>query len=180
MPSILFISSNDLVRGPLAVALLSSLARPEWLWQIGSAGMMVQAAPQPVHPLLYRIMRARGLDRYLQPARPVTVELLKDADLILCMEQTHLHWLGVGMPDFPDWPGMAAQAGATGRAYLFSEMFGARVQDDVTCRDNPTIEELKVAAENLEDLLKQSLPRMRELLGSARRLWFGNIASPNA
>ena len=87
--SILFICSGNTCRSPLAVlALRAELGEEASAFQIGSAGTSA-ARGEPASPGSVRVASASGLDLSLHRSRPVTREMVLEADLVFVMTPSH-------------------------------------------------------------------------------------------
>lgn len=80
MASVLFLCVENACRSQMAEGFFNSLAPGEW--QAISAGS--QPAPR-VHPLTVEVMRESGIDISPQKPKPITEDLLKDAELVVLM-----------------------------------------------------------------------------------------------
>jgi len=119
-------------------------------WTVGSAGTWAREG-QPASASARWAMSVRGLDLTRHRSRRVSGEMLRAHDLALVMEEGHQQALRAEFPDL------------AGRVHLLSEIVGERYNIGDPNGDPP---EVYVAlAEELADLLRRGLPRLREMLG---------------
>lgn len=88
-PKVLFVCSGNTCRSPLAVlALQAELGEDASAVELGSAG--TSAVPgEPASAGSVRVAAAAGLDLSGHRSRPVTRELVRDADLVFVMTPSH-------------------------------------------------------------------------------------------
>lgn len=105
------------------------------------------------------VMEQRGIDISDHMARGVDAEMLQEADLILCMESGHAEALAAEFPKE-----------ARGRVYMLSQMVGKR--QDIADPYGSPLEDYEHMAQELEELIDQALPRIKELASdNARSRW---------
>jgi len=115
MPTILVVCTANICRSPVAAALLRDRLQKRGLtdWVVRSAGTWAQenigASRHSV-----ALLAERGLDISNHQAAMVNRQLLKEADLVLCMEAGHAEALRVEFPAAAD------------RIFLISEMVGKK------------------------------------------------------
>lgn len=105
------------------------------------------------------VMEERGIDIGAHIARGVSAEMLQEADLILCMESGHAEAIAAEFPE---------EAG--GKVYMLSQMVGKR--HDIVDPYGSPLEDYQEMAEELEQLIDEALPRIKELASdNARARW---------
>jgi protein-tyrosine-phosphatase len=96
-------------------------------------------------------MEARGLDLTEHRSRRVTEEMLRACDVALVMEDGHRQALQAEFPELAN------------RVHLISELVGEKYSIGDPNGDPP---EVYVAlADELAELLRRGMPRLREMLG---------------
>ncbi|MCB8982758.1 MAG: low molecular weight phosphotyrosine protein phosphatase [Ardenticatenaceae bacterium] len=141
MPSILVVCTANICRSPVAAALLRDRLQKRGLadWVVRSAGTW---AEESVRASRYSVELAaeRGLDITGHRAEMVNRQLLKEADLVLCMETGHAEALRVEFP------------GSADKIYLMSEMVGKKYGiSDPYGRSRATYEAMVTELENIID-----------------------------
>lgn len=93
MKSILFVCTGNTCRSPLAEALLRREAtRRAMKVEVSSAGTLaVEGTPASRHSMRAATRREADLSRHR--SRPLTRDIVDDADQVLAMTPTHLRWL---------------------------------------------------------------------------------------
>jgi protein-tyrosine-phosphatase len=105
------------------------------------------------------VMKQRGIDISDHMARGVDAEMLQEADLILCMEGGHTEALAAEFSEE-----------VRGKVYMLSQMVGKR--QDIADPYGSPLEDYEHMAHELEELIDQALPRIKELTGdNARSRW---------
>ncbi len=83
---LLFICSGNTCRSPMAEGILRSFALPEVACE--SAGLSVLSR-DCAHPDAVAVCAAHGIDISRHLSKPVTYDMAEDADLIVCMTDSH-------------------------------------------------------------------------------------------
>jgi protein-tyrosine-phosphatase len=104
--SILFVCAANVCRSPMAEALLKVLlvksgepwARSITVSSAGTSNTRVSDASDQA----LMVMRERGIDMSRHKSRPISRELVDQADLILCMETHHVSTLEQAFPESGD------------------------------------------------------------------------------
>lgn len=159
MPHILFVCTANICRSPVAEGILRQRLESQFMdgWTVGSAGTWVEQERGASQNSVL-VLEERGIDISDHVARTVTGEMLRDADLILCMETGHAEAL---MAEFPE---------TRGKVYMLSQMVGRR--HNVADPYGLPLEDYQHMAAEVEQLIDEALPRIRELASdNARRRW---------
>jgi protein-tyrosine-phosphatase len=111
MPKILIVCTANICRSPVAEALLRErlAAQEPDAWQISSAGTWASDG-QPAARYSIELMDEQEIDISGHRSRPVSKALLREADLVLTMEEGHAEALKVEFPRH------------TGKIFLLTEM----------------------------------------------------------
>ncbi len=114
MRTVLFVCTGNLCRSPMAAAILRALLARDPLradWRVLSAGLWAEEG-LPASPHAVAAMAERGYSLEGHRSRPVTRELVEEADLILGMTPHHVEALRLAFPQVAD------------RVHLLAEMAG--------------------------------------------------------
>ncbi len=90
--------TGNICRSPIAEALLREQLATSGK-QVLSAGTYAMVG-QPADPISVELMREQGIDISGHRARQATQALLKDCDLILVLDRSHLDWMNATFPLF--------------------------------------------------------------------------------
>lgn len=105
------------------------------------------------------VMEERGIDISDHVAHGVTAEMLREADLILCMEAGHAEALAAEFPE---------EAG--GKVYMLTQMVGRR--NDIADPYGSELPEYQQMADEVEALIEKALPRIKQLASdNAQARW---------
>ena len=151
MPSLLFVCTGNTCRSPMAETIFRDLLRCEdelETWTVASAGTWAKEG-QPATANARWAMRVRGLDLAGHRAHRVNAEILSAFGLVLVMEDGHRQALQVEVPEVAD------------RVHLLSEAVGERYSISDPNGEPP--ESYMALADELADLLRRGLPRLREM-----------------
>jgi len=151
MPSILIVCSANICRSPLADAILKRLVadRPDAdQWHIESAGTWANFG-SPAAMLSQVVAQKMGLDISTHQSQPVTLELVKQFDLVLTMEDRQKEGLVLQFKPYAD------------RIFMISEMIG-RVQD-IPDPIGGELVDYQETARVLERILSDGLDRIFQL-----------------
>ena len=150
MAHILFVCTANICRSPVAEGLLRERLREQGLesWQVSAAGTWARF-PRNAARHRIEVLGEQGIDISNHRAREVTGEILKEADLILCMETGHAEAIRAEFPEVAD------------RVHLLTEMAGQRYSvKDPYGGPRPHFERM---VGELSELLDRGLPRIVEL-----------------
>ena len=150
MPHILFVCTANICRSPVAEALLRQRLEERDLegWTVRSAGTWaIQERGAAQNSI--RVLAERGIDISHHRSRMVSSELLEEADLILCMESSHVEALRAEFPE------------AASRIHLLSEMAGESFSVSDPYRE--PLEQYERMANTLADLIDGGLQRIIDL-----------------
>jgi RpiB/LacA/LacB family sugar-phosphate isomerase len=95
MKTILFVCTGNICRSPMAEGIFRHLTRGRGDFQVFSAGIGAVDG-QPPSPHAVMAMLEVGIDISDQRSRALTVDLVRQADFILCMTHSHvdsIHWM---------------------------------------------------------------------------------------
>lgn len=153
MKKILVVCTGNICRTPMVKALLErEIARVQLADRVSvdSAGTyaMVDA---PASAGSVQAMTDRGLDIAEHEGKQITAELVRQADLILVMEERHRRTI------FVTWPQ------ALSKTFLLSEMAGAHA--DVADPYGMAQAEYDKAADIIESYVRRGLPEILRKLG---------------
>lgn len=156
MAHILVVCTANICRSPVGEALLRDRLQKRGLvnWTVSSAGTWahwVRGASQ----FSVELMAEQGLDISGHRARMIDESLLAQADLILCMEASHLEALQIEFPAYAD------------KIYLFSEMIGLRFSVDDPYGE--PLHRYQQMADELTTLVDDGLDRIIELADTNAR-----------
>ncbi len=90
--------TGNICRSPIAEALLREQLATSGK-QVLSAGTYAMVG-QPADPISVELMREQGIDISGHRAQQATQALLKDCDLILVLDRSHLDWMNATFPPF--------------------------------------------------------------------------------
>ena len=161
MPHILIVCTANICRSPVAEGLLRRRLEDEFMdgWTVSSAGTWaVNERGASQNSIV--VMEQRGIDINDHVARGVDAGMLREADLILCMESSHAEALAVEFPE---------EAG--GKVYMLSQMIGKR--HDIVDPYGSPLEDYQRMAQELEQMLDKAWPRIKELASANARLRWG-------
>ena len=111
---LLFVCTANLCRSPIAEGLMAERLRRAGLGEqveVGSAGIRTVTG-RPAAPTAVDLLGGRGVDVSVHRSRPISVELVKDSDLIVVMEEAQRHSLFHLAPE------------VLARVFLLSELSG--------------------------------------------------------
>jgi protein-tyrosine phosphatase len=97
--NILVLCTANICRSPLAEGLLKLKLEDRPDIQVHSAGVAALTGVS-AHPIVLDMLRKAGSNMRAHRARQCDLELLRQADLVLVMEQSHLKWLSSAYPQF--------------------------------------------------------------------------------
>ncbi|RMG91596.1 MAG: low molecular weight phosphotyrosine protein phosphatase [Zetaproteobacteria bacterium] len=93
--SILIVCVGNICRSPMAEALMREAAPAQVRLASAGIGALVD---QPADPMAIELMRARGIDLTGHRARQLTSAMVRQADLVLVMEERHREHVHAMLP----------------------------------------------------------------------------------
>lgn len=149
MPSILIVCTANICRSPVAEALLKQKLQDRGEgWTVSSAGTLGINGWPPA-PSSATMMAIRGIDITGYTSTAISVELLNESDLTLCMEDSHVEYLHNFYPP------------AASRILLLTEMVGEK--RNIADPYGGPIQEFEHMVNEVEDILDRGLDRILEL-----------------
>lgn len=97
--NILVLCTANICRSPLAEGLFKQRLQSRPDITVHSAGVAALVGSY-AHPIVVDLAMKAGIDISNHRARQCDIELLRQADLVLVMDQTHLKWLSNAFPQF--------------------------------------------------------------------------------
>ena len=151
MPHIVIICTANICRSPYVEAFLRrqlNLRPDEHTWEISSAGTW---APITRSAARYSIQlaRERGMDISEHRSRMVSAEIMAEADLLLCMTNSHREALAIEFRDHAH------------KIFLLSEMVGRNF--NVTDPYGGPFDGYVEMVDLVEQLVTKGLPRIKQL-----------------
>lgn len=150
MPHILFVCTANICRSPVGEAILRDRLQKRGLqqWTTSSAGTWALVGREAAYYSI-RLMAEKGFDLEAHRARMLDEALLKQADLVLCMEPGHMEAIKAEFTAYSN------------KVYLLSEMIGRvhRIPDPF----GKPIEEYQAMIAELTELIDSGLDRIIEL-----------------
>ncbi|MFZ0545459.1 MAG: hypothetical protein WAM60_08475 [Candidatus Promineifilaceae bacterium] len=115
MPEIIAVCTANICRSPVVEAVLQERLAATGLgaWRVASAGTWAMNG-QPASQYSREILAERGLDISRHSSRVITPEMMKEADLLLCLETGHAEALRAEFPQHAH------------KVHLLTEMIGHR------------------------------------------------------
>jgi protein-tyrosine-phosphatase len=148
--SILFVCAANICRSPMAMGLMTKqIARSSDEWRIESAGVWADVG-YPAARNTLQVLENRGIDISNHRSRPVTLELIRDFNLILVMERNHKEAMRAAFPQFAD------------RIFILSEMIGP--ETDIIDPIGGPLVDFEDTAQEIENMLSDGYPRILELV----------------
>jgi len=154
MPVVLFVCTANIIRSPIASALFARKLADEGMagkWQTASAGTWARDG-YPAARESQEILAQMEIDLSRHRSRVVSEGLLKNADLVLVMEQGHKEALRFEFPAYKD------------RVFLLSEM--SDLMTDVHDPVGGTKEDFQETVHDIQHLIEQGFSRIIELVHS--------------
>ena len=153
MKTILFVCTANICRSPMAAALVRDRIAKAGLdaeVQVLSAGVWAETGGRASSGAT-AVLRSRGIDLAPHRSQPLTPALLKEANIILVMEEAHRRSIFYMAPE------------VLAKVYLLAEMAGGH--DDVPDPYGGTIQEYADTADELTTLIDKGLPKILKRIG---------------
>lgn len=150
MAHILVVCTANVCRSPVGEAILRRCLHEKGLrdWVVSSAGTSALDG-SPATPYSVQLVAERAIDITVHRARSVNEALLAGADLVLCLESSHVEAINSNFP------------AAAGKVYLLSEMAGRRC-DVADPFGGPLLAYRRMIAE-VSELVEKGMARTVEL-----------------
>ena len=150
MSHILIVCTANICRSPVGEGLLRQRLHERGLtdWTVSSAGTWAQVE-RSASQYSVEVMADQGIDISTHRARMIDAKLLKEADLVLCMESGHAEALRAEFPPYAS------------NVYLFSEMIGK--QYSISDPYGGSLDAYQAMAYELNRLVDEGLERIVEL-----------------
>jgi protein-tyrosine-phosphatase len=155
LKTILFVCTANICRSPMAAGLMRDRIAKAGLGpevRVLSAGVWAEPGGR-ASTNASAVLRLRGVDLAEHRSQSVTHALLKEADIILVMEEAHRRSIFYMAPE------------ALPRVFLLSEMAGGH--NDIEDPFGGTIEEYGATADELAALIDKGLPKILKRIGVA-------------
>ena len=149
---IVFVCSANMCRSPMAEALFRNLLEQRSVgfdWDVSSAGVWAYDGNRASEGAI-KALRQKGIDLSRHRARSISLDMLRDNDLILVMERNHKEALQAVFPKYSN------------KVYLVSEMLG--MTHDILDPIGGTPADYADTADELELLLRDALPNIEGLI----------------
>jgi protein-tyrosine-phosphatase len=153
LKTILFVCTANICRSPMAAGLMRDRIEKAGLAsqvQVLSAGMWAEPGSRASTNATV-VLRSRGIDLAPHRSQPVTPALLKEATIILVMEEAHRRSIFYTAPE------------VLSKVYLLSEMAGGH--DDIADPYGGTLEGYLHTADELTGLIDKGLPKILKRIG---------------
>lgn len=155
MKTILFVCTANICRSPMAAGLMRDRIAKAGLdaaVQVISAGVWAEPGSR-ASTNATAILRQRGIDLAEHRSQPLTHALLKEAGIILVMEEAHRRSIFYMAPE------------VLSKVYLLTEMAGGHA--DVADPFGGTMAEYEETADELAALIDKGLPKILKRMGVA-------------
>jgi protein-tyrosine-phosphatase len=153
LKTILFVCTANICRSPMAAALMRDRIAKAGLdseVQVVSAGVWAETGNRASSNAT-AVLRLRGIDLAPHRSQTLTHALIKEANIILVMEEAHRRSIFYMAPE------------VLGKVYLLTEMAGRH--DDVADPFGGRIEEYEAAVDDLTKLIDKGLPKILKVIG---------------
>jgi protein-tyrosine-phosphatase len=153
LKTILFVCTANICRSPMAAGLMRDYLKAAGLEsevQVLSAGVWAEPGSRASLNAT-AVLRGRGIDLAPHRSQPLTPALLKEANIILVMEEAHRRSIFYLAPE------------VLARVFLLTEMVGGH--DDVSDPFGGTAQEYARTADQLAALIEKGLPKILKRIG---------------
>jgi len=148
----MFVCTANLCRSPIAAFLFKKWLQQHQVagsWHVESCGTWAQDGDGVLPSVLPHLL-AVGIDLTHHRSRSITIDLLAESDLVLCMTSFHKEALQAEFPQY------------AARVYMLSEMIMQRYDIPDVAMVSP--EEYLAVVKELRPIVERSVPRIIALL----------------